>query len=69
MKKSSPVTVYPPVAVEELEKAIDISLESEKKREKALLYIAQFRPEKNHHLILNSFAEFMSTKSPATKVT
>ncbi|KAG9242356.1 glycosyltransferase family 4 protein [Calycina marina] len=65
--KSNPVTVYPPVAVEELERAIDISASSENKREKALLYIAQFRPEKNHHLILESFAQFMATESPATK--
>lgn len=67
--KSTPVTVYPPVAVEELEKAVEITASSEKKREKALLYIAQFRPEKNHHLILNSFAEFMATKTPASKNT
>lgn len=66
LRKSTPVTVYPPVAVEELEKAIEISAASEKKRENALLYIAQFRPEKNHHLILNSFAKFMATKTPAT---
>jgi glycosyltransferase involved in cell wall biosynthesis len=59
--------VYPPVAVEELESEIEISAESEKKRSKTLLYIAQFRPEKNHTLILNSFAEFMRTKTPATK--
>jgi len=67
--KSIPVTVYPPVAVEELEKAIEISTASEKKREKSLLYIAQFRPEKNHHLILESFAEFMARKTAATKGT
>lgn len=59
--------VYPPVAVEELESEIEISAASEKKRSKTLLYIAQFRPEKNHTLILNSFAEFMRTKTPATK--
>jgi alpha-1,2-mannosyltransferase len=59
--------VYPPVAVEELEREVDVSEASEKHREKVLLYIAQFRPEKNHQLILNSFAEFMATKTPATK--
>jgi alpha-1,2-mannosyltransferase len=59
--------VYPPVAVEELEREIDVSEISEKRREKMLLYIAQFRPEKNHQLILNSFAEFMATKTPATE--
>jgi alpha-1,2-mannosyltransferase len=59
--------VYPPVAVEELESEIDVSEASEKKRSKTLLYIAQFRPEKNHTLILNSFAEFIRTKTPTTK--
>ncbi|KAK0747480.1 hypothetical protein B0T21DRAFT_397832 [Apiosordaria backusii] len=40
----------------------------EKKREKVLLYIAQFRPEKNHQLILQAFAEFVKTSnSPAAK--
>ena len=57
--------VFPPVAVEELERAIDISEESEAKREKILLYIAQFRPEKNHGLILRAFAEFFH--SPANQ--
>ncbi|KAF8848296.1 glycosyltransferase family 4 protein [Acephala macrosclerotiorum] len=66
-KKPSPVAVYPPVAVEELEKEVEVSEASEKKREPVLLYIAQFRPEKNHQLILNAFAEFMATKTPATK--
>lgn len=61
------VVVYPPVAVEELEQEIDVSEMSEKKREKIIVYIAQFRPEKNHKLILQAFAEFMATKSQATK--
>lgn len=61
------VAVYPPVAVEELEKEVEVSAESEKKRDKTILYIAQFRPEKNHKLILSAFSEFMATKSPATK--
>ena len=51
--------VFPPVAVEELEQAIDVSAESEKHRGKYLLYIAQFRPEKNHHVILDAFAKFL----------
>ncbi|KAI9658541.1 MAG: asparagine-linked glycosylation protein [Trizodia sp. TS-e1964] len=71
--KSYPVTVvFPPVAVEELEREIEISPASEKKRERALLYIAQFRPEKNHALILRAFAEYLSTAgekaSKATKL-
>jgi len=61
--KRQVVTVYPPVAVEEVEEAVEVSEKSEKQRQKALLYIAQFRPEKNHQLILRSFAEFLQ-KSP-----
>ena len=48
--------VFPPVAVEELEQAIEISESSEAKREPALLYVAQFRPEKNHALVLRAFS-------------
>lgn len=51
--------VYPPVAVSELEHEVDVSAASEAAREKVLLYIAQFRPEKNHHLILQAFAAFL----------
>ena len=58
-KVSDVEVVFPPVAVEELEQAIEINESSEKKREKIFLYIAQFRPEKNHDLILRSFAELV----------
>ncbi|KAK4207600.1 hypothetical protein QBC37DRAFT_379923 [Rhypophila decipiens] len=61
------VVVYPPVAVSEMEQEIEVSQESESKREKVLLYLAQFRPEKNHQLILQSFAEFVKTKTEAAK--
>lgn len=64
--------VYPPCAVEELESKIEVSSDSEKEREPLILYIAQFRPEKNHALILRSFAQYMhssaakaSRKSPS----
>jgi alpha-1,2-mannosyltransferase len=67
LRKPGAVAVYPPVAVEELEKEVEVSEDSEKKRESVLLYIAQFRPEKNHKLILAAFAEFMTTKTAATK--
>ncbi|MCJ1473122.1 asparagine-linked glycosylation protein [Lambiella insularis] len=51
--------VFPPVSVEEIENAIEISEASEREREQVLLYIAQFRPEKNHELILNAFAQLL----------
>ncbi|KAF2467080.1 UDP-Glycosyltransferase/glycogen phosphorylase [Lindgomyces ingoldianus] len=53
--------VFPPVAVEELEEAVAVSEASEKKRGPYLIYIAQFRPEKNHQLILEAFASLLSS--------
>ncbi|CAD6500174.1 BgTH12-04277 [Blumeria graminis f. sp. triticale] len=61
--KSPAVVVYPPVAVEEVERAIDISQSTEKQRQPILLYIAQFRPEKNHQLIIKAFAAYKKKKS------
>src|SRR5262245_25208390 len=62
--RGSPIAVvYPPVAVRELEQEVEVSVESEKRREKVLLYIAQFRPEKDHQLMLHSFARFLKTGS------
>ncbi|KAK4189929.1 hypothetical protein QBC35DRAFT_116295 [Podospora australis] len=55
--------VYPPVAVKELEQEVEVSEASEAKRENVLLYIAQFRPEKNHQLIIQAFAEFIKNSS------
>ncbi|KAF3052415.1 asparagine-linked glycosylation protein [Didymella keratinophila] len=59
--------VFPPVAVEEVTEAVEVSQASEKKRGPYLLYIAQFRPEKNHELILEAFAKFLHSnhKLPA----
>jgi len=51
--------VFPPVAVEEIEREVLVDAASEQQREPTLLYIAQFRPEKNHQLILSSFARFL----------
>ena len=48
--------LYPPVSVAEYQEAIDISSKSEAQREPILLYISQFRPEKNHTLVLKAFA-------------
>jgi alpha-1,2-mannosyltransferase len=59
--------VYPPVAVRELEHEVEVSRASEARREKVLLYIAQFRPEKNHQLILQAFADFSKSGSEAAR--
>ena len=56
-RKMHPVeVVFPPVAVEDLEQAIDLEGPKAIPRDKILLYVAQFRPEKNHDLILRAFA-------------
>jgi alpha-1,2-mannosyltransferase len=54
--------VFPPVAVEDVAEAVDVSAASEKKRGPNLLYIAQFRPEKNHQIILEAFALLVHSK-------
>ncbi|KAK3371193.1 glycosyltransferase family 4 protein [Lasiosphaeria ovina] len=59
--------VYPPVAVRELEHEVEVSAASEGRREKVVLYIAQFRPEKNHQLVVQAFAEFLKTGSAAAQ--
>ena len=51
--------VFPPVAVAEVEEAIEVSESSEAQRDPILLYIAQFRPEKNQALILRAFAQLI----------
>ena len=66
--KSSVIeVVFPPVAVEELEQAIEVSQAGESNRENTIVYIAQFRPEKNHELILRAFAEFLYSRAETTK--
>lgn len=59
--------VYPPVAVRELEQAVDVSPASEQRREPVVVYIAQFRPEKNHELVVQAFARFVRTRSAAAR--
>ncbi|ROV96952.1 hypothetical protein VSDG_04183 [Cytospora chrysosperma] len=67
-EKTEPIAiVYPPCAVEELEEEVEVSAASESNRQKILLYIGQFRPEKNHPLILESFANFVHSGSEAAK--
>lgn len=65
---ASPIAVvYPPVAVKVMEQEIEVSEASEARRESVILYIAQFRPEKNHQLIVQSFAEFLKRGSEAAR--
>ena len=59
--------VFPPVAVEELVSTIDVRETSEVDRLPVLVYIAQFRPEKNHQLIIQAFAEMLHSEKAATQ--
>ncbi|KAL8942652.1 MAG: hypothetical protein Q9211_001298 [Gyalolechia sp. 1 TL-2023] len=63
-RKPSPISVvFPPVAVDEIIRAIPLDDASEKHRRPEILCIAQFRPEKNHTLLLRSFAKFLQSFS------
>ncbi|KAF2272720.1 UDP-Glycosyltransferase/glycogen phosphorylase [Westerdykella ornata] len=59
--------VFPPVAVADLERAIHIDEQSEATRRRDIVYIAQFRPEKNHEMILRAFASFARPEIKASK--
>ncbi|RHZ55207.1 alpha-1,2-mannosyltransferase ALG11 [Aspergillus thermomutatus] len=63
-----PAVIFPPTAVSEIESTITVDADSERSREPIILYIAQFRPEKNHPLVLRSFARFLNErkKNPAS---
>lgn len=63
-KKHAIAVVYPPCAVEELREKIPVSAATEKSRTRNILYIAQFRPEKQHHLIIDAFASFLKNLAP-----
>jgi len=67
-KKDPIEVVFPPVAVEELQQAIDISESSESSRKQDLIFISQFRPEKNHQLAIMAFGQFMRTNPAAARV-
>ena len=60
--------VFPPVAVEEISEVIEVSEATEKNRENTLVYIAQFRPEKNHKMILQAFSELVHSSSEQIKL-
>ncbi|KAL4868820.1 hypothetical protein BDV12DRAFT_93772 [Aspergillus spectabilis] len=59
LKYKDPVVVFPPTAVSDIQSTIPVTPETETTRTPTILYIAQFRPEKNHPLILRAFARFL----------
>lgn len=66
--KKYPITVvYPPCAVKELQEKIPLDRENSQAR-RNVLYIAQFRPEKMHSLIIESFHAFLREHHSETKL-
>ncbi|KAL4959323.1 alpha-1,2-mannosyltransferase ALG11 [Aspergillus stella-maris] len=63
LKYEDPVVVFPPTAVKDIQSTTPITPETETTRTPTLLYIAQFRPEKNHPLILRSFSRFLERRN------
>ena len=58
--------LFPPVAVDEILEAIDLEGPKAIPRGNKLLYVAQFRPEKTHDLILRAFSNMLrSSSNPA----
>jgi len=57
-KPTTPNILYPPCPVQEIESKTTLPSGSTDDRNPTILYVAQFRPEKNHTLILNAFAKF-----------
>jgi len=58
-----PKVLYPAVAVSSLEK---IPVDTPREQPPQLVYIAQFRPEKNHPLILRAFAKYIHSLQHAS---
>lgn len=55
--------VFPPCAVEEVQQAVRIDTP----RQKSILCIAQFRPEKKHDLIIEAFSKFIKSGTEASR--
>lgn len=66
-KPKVPTIVYPPCPVHEISSKIPIDAQHESKRDPSILYVAQFRHEKNHAMILNAFANFYHAHSNSSK--
>ncbi|CCJ30749.1 unnamed protein product [Pneumocystis jirovecii] len=62
-KKKEIITIYPPCNTKDL---YDPYIDEKSKHEKLIVYLAQFRKEKNHKLLLKSFKTMLDTY-PETK--
>ncbi|EWC45903.1 hypothetical protein DRE_04910 [Drechslerella stenobrocha 248] len=68
-KREGVDVLFPPCAVKKLADAIPLDAQQQDPRENVILYIAQFRPEKNHVLVLHSFQKFLATAPEELKGT
>lgn len=60
--RQAPIAViYPPVAVREIARRVEVSEASEARRRREIVCIAQFRPEKNHNMVMAAFAELVKS--------
>lgn len=61
--------IYPPCPVESLIDTIPLTQATSASRtsENIILYIAQFRPEKNHSLVLRAFARYAHSSAPGAE--
>ena len=67
-KEAEDISVmFPPVAVSDLEKKIDVSAASESSRQPHLLYIAQFRPDTDRSS--TAFSELLASRNDWTAAT
>lgn len=57
-KPTTTSILYPPCPVKEIINKITLDEMSEDERDNSVLYVAQFRPEKNHVMVINAFAKF-----------
>jgi alpha-1,2-mannosyltransferase len=57
--------VFPPCPVHEIEAVVPLDPKDETPRHKDLIYVAQFRPEKNHTLVLKAFAHLLANYPPS----
>ncbi|KAJ9664248.1 asparagine-linked glycosylation protein [Neophaeococcomyces mojaviensis] len=68
-KPTTPTILYPPCPVQEIESQTTLPTGQTDDRNPTVLYVAQFRPEKSHTLILNAFAKFYHAHSSLTSFT
>ncbi|QPG76563.1 hypothetical protein FOA43_003953 [Brettanomyces nanus] len=62
-ERTSPTIIYPPTGIEESNIHVDVKAE----RKKMFLYVAQFRPEKRHDLLIRQYNEYLHVSKSSKK--